>query len=191
MIGYINMMQIPYLEIWSMLLSGQVLYIKAIQVTCFGISRRPCAKHCPLGGTVLQEDNNLLVGLFHKLISMQDVGHNMLHLHAAQQRPSLQVHPPAISPTSNDNDQTISIWHLSKQNIDLLKLLNRGHHSKFIHQLSLLPAMTMTRQFLFGIYLNKILTYSNCKLRTKAEKPDIKFLQHPTAQPDSNVYALD
>ena len=31
------MMQIPYRDIWSMLLSGQVLHIEAIQGTYFGI----------------------------------------------------------------------------------------------------------------------------------------------------------
>ena len=47
MIEHIKMMQIPYLEIWSMLLSGQVLHstslIEEIQVTSVGILRRPCA----------------------------------------------------------------------------------------------------------------------------------------------------
>ena len=36
----------------------------------------------------------LLIGFFHKLISVQDAGHNMLHLHVAQQLPSLKVHAP-------------------------------------------------------------------------------------------------
>ena len=42
MIEHIKMMQTPYLDIWSMLLSGQVFrrLIEAIKVTCFGISRR-------------------------------------------------------------------------------------------------------------------------------------------------------
>ena len=66
---YIKMVQIPCLDVWSMHLSEPVLHrlIEAIQATCFGI----------------------LIGLFHKLISVQDIGH-MLHLHVAQQLPSLK-----------------------------------------------------------------------------------------------------
>ena len=49
MIEHIKMIQIPYLDIWSILLSEQVphrlIWIEAIQVTCSGISRSPCAKH--------------------------------------------------------------------------------------------------------------------------------------------------
>ena len=37
----------------------------------------------------------LLIGLFHNLISVQDVVHDMLHLHVAQQLPSLKFHAPA------------------------------------------------------------------------------------------------
>ena len=53
---------------------------------------------------------------------MQDVGHNMLHLHVAQQLPSLKqwkfMHQWVISPTDdNDAELTISIWHFSKENI--------------------------------------------------------------------------
>ena len=56
-----------------------------------------------------QEENNLpgitvLIGLFHKLISVQDIGRNMLHLHVAQQLPSLRVHvhQRVISPPNNN-----------------------------------------------------------------------------------------
>ena len=82
MIDHIKMMQIRYLDICSMLLSGQVLHrlIQAIKVTCFGISGRPCAKHFPIRKTTYRL---LVIGLFHKLISVQDVVHNMLHLHFA------------------------------------------------------------------------------------------------------------
>ena len=68
--------------------------IEAIKVTCFGILRRPWL--CLY--TVLFEKNNLpgtTIGLFHKLISVQDVVHKMLRLHVAQQLPSLKVHAPA------------------------------------------------------------------------------------------------
>ena len=36
----------------------------------------------------------LRISLFQKLLSVQDVGHNMLHLHVAQQLPSIKVHTP-------------------------------------------------------------------------------------------------
>ena len=79
-----------------MLLSGQGLrrFIEAIQVTCFRISRRPWAKHCPIEHRRKRTYQLLLIGLFHKLISVQDVGHNMLYLQLAQQLPSLKVHAP-------------------------------------------------------------------------------------------------
>ena len=58
-----------------------------------------------------------LIGFFHRLIPMQDVGHNMLHLHVAQQLPWLYMHQWVISPTNWQwcwAEQTISIWHWSK-----------------------------------------------------------------------------
>ena len=69
--------------------------IEAIKVTCFGISRRPCAKHRPIKRKTTYQ--LLLIGLFHKLISVQDAVHNMLHLHFAQQLTSLKVHAPVMS----------------------------------------------------------------------------------------------
>ena len=39
MIEHIKIMQIPHLDIWSMLLSGEVSQQAATQVTCFGISK--------------------------------------------------------------------------------------------------------------------------------------------------------
>ena len=57
MIEHTKMMQTPYLDIRSMLLSGQVLHrlIEVIKVTCFGISRRSwLCLHCPpIGGKQL------------------------------------------------------------------------------------------------------------------------------------------
>ena len=47
----------------------------------------------------------MTVGLFHKLISVYDVRHNMLHLHVAQQLPSLEVHAPV---SSNDKHAELS-----------------------------------------------------------------------------------
>ena len=92
------MMQILYLDIWSMFPPGQVFRrpIEAIQVTCFGISRRPCdKKHCPIVARRKITYQLLLIGLSHELISVQDVGHNMLHLHVVQQVLSLKVHASA------------------------------------------------------------------------------------------------
>ena len=62
------------------------------------------------------------------MISMEDVGHNMLYLHVAQQVRSLQVHAPIeLSPT-NDNlcwaEQKSFIWHWSKQNIAWITQVN-------------------------------------------------------------------
>ena len=39
-------------------------------------------------------DITVLIDLFHKLISVQDIGRNMLDLHVAQQLPSFKVHAP-------------------------------------------------------------------------------------------------
>ena len=77
MIEHIKMMQIPYLDIWSMFLSGQVPHNEQFKSLVLE-SRRPYVS----SNTVLSEKNNLppiLIGFFHKLISMQDVGHNMFH----------------------------------------------------------------------------------------------------------------
>ena len=128
------MKQIPYLiKDQCFFLDKQVLHrmIEAIQVTCFGISRRPClcwTLSCRRKITY----QLLLIGLFHKLISMQNVGHNMLHLHAAQQLSSFKqskfIHQWVISPPNdNDAELKISIWHFSKQNIvRLTQVKNEG-----------------------------------------------------------------
>ena len=88
----------------------------------------------------VQEENNLpgttlLIGLFHKLISMEDVGHNMLHLYVSQQLPLFKqskfMHQGVISPTNDNNAElTISIWHFSKQNIArLTQVKNKGREA--------------------------------------------------------------
>ena len=69
--------------------------------------------------------HQLLIGFLHKLISMQDAGHNMLHLHVAQQLPSLYMWW-VISPT-NDKDAQLNRqfpfgFDLNKILPDLLKL---------------------------------------------------------------------
>ena len=43
----------------------------------------------PLSYRIKITYRELLIGFFHKLVSVQDVGHNMLHLHVAQQLPPL------------------------------------------------------------------------------------------------------
>ena len=62
----------------------------------------------------------LLIDFFHKLISMQDVAHNMLHSHLAQQMPPLYMHQWVISPT-NDNDAELN--RKSPFGIDLSEVL--------------------------------------------------------------------
>ena len=91
MIEHIKMMAIPYLEILSMLPYGQVPHRSNSQWHLFW----------NLKDSVLDQTLSyrrkityhvLLLVFFHKLISMQDVWHNMLHLHVAQQLPSLYMH---------------------------------------------------------------------------------------------------
>ena len=124
---HIQMRQIPYLDIWSMLLSGQ-------------ISHRGNSSHLfwNLKDSVLVQTLSyrrkityhlLLIGFFQKLISMQDVGH-MLHLHVAQQLPSLYLHQWIISPTI-DNDAGLNRQFpfdidLNKILPDLLKLRTKA-----------------------------------------------------------------
>ena len=120
---------------WSMLLSGQVLHrlIEAIKVTCFGISRRPCAKHRPIKRKTTYQ--LLLIGLFHKLISVQDIGHDMLHLHVAQQLSSIKGSAPVCYLSYQQQwcwaEQIL--WHFSKQNIFLNKrftqVTNKGREA--------------------------------------------------------------
>ena len=84
MIEHIKMMQIPCLGIWSMFISGQVHH-RSNASHLFWNLKDPCA--------VLAETLSyrwkityqlLLIGFFHKAISVHDVGHNMLHLHVPQ-----------------------------------------------------------------------------------------------------------
>ena len=76
MIEHIKRMKIPYLDLWSMLLSGQNASQEQFKSLVLE-SQRSCAS----SNTALQGENKLppiTYWLFHKLI--QDVGHNMLHL---------------------------------------------------------------------------------------------------------------
>ena len=76
-IEHIKTMQIPYLEIWSMLISGQSSSQEQFKALVLE-SQRPC----PSSNTVIYEESNLPPItdwlFFHKQI--QGVGHNMLHL---------------------------------------------------------------------------------------------------------------
>ena len=104
------------------------------QFSCFAISRRPflcLTRSCRRKITFLL----LLIGLFHELISMQDVGH-ILHLHVAQHLPSFKqskfMHQWVISPTNeNDAELTISSFDifLNKRLPDLLKLRTKAGKS--------------------------------------------------------------
>ena len=115
MIEHIKMMTIPYLDILSLRLSGQVPH-RSNSSHLFRNLKDPVLVQT-LSYRRKITYHLLLIGFFYELISMQDVGYNMLHLHVAQQLPSLYMHQWVISPT-NDNDaeheQTISIWHWSK-----------------------------------------------------------------------------
>ena len=77
------MIQIPYLVIWSMLLSGQALHTtQAIQVTFFNFED-PVLVHT-LYYRMKATYHPLLIGIFHEQISVQHVGHNVLHLHVVK-----------------------------------------------------------------------------------------------------------
>ena len=128
MIEHIKMVQIPYLTYYQCFFLDKCFIDWQKQFTCFGISRRPCLclkLSCRRKITYLL----LLIGLFHELISVQDVGHNMLYLHVAQQLPSFKqskfMHQWVISPTK-DNDAQLTIFpfdiFLNKILSDLLKL---------------------------------------------------------------------
>ena len=82
MIEHAKMMAIPYLDVMSMLLSGPVPHRSNSQCHLFQTLsfRKKINYHL------------LVIGFFHKLISMQDVGHDVFHLHVAQQLPLLYMH---------------------------------------------------------------------------------------------------
>ena len=86
----VKMMAIPYLCILSMFLSGQVPH-RSNWIHLFWNIKDPVLVQT-LSYRKKITYNVLLIGFFHKLISMQDVGHNMLHLHIAQQLPLLYIH---------------------------------------------------------------------------------------------------
>ena len=106
---HIEMMQTPYIDIWSMLLSGQVPYRMSNSSHLFGsLESNPALVHT-LSYRRKITYRLLLIGFFHKLISMQDTGHNMLHLYVAQQLPSLFMHQwQWVISTANDNDAELN-----------------------------------------------------------------------------------
>ena len=87
-------MQILYLDIWPMLLSGHVPHREAIQVTCFGISKTMCVPVRNLFYRTKLTYHLLLIGFFHKLILMQGVAHNMLHLDSSTTGITLSWYTP-------------------------------------------------------------------------------------------------
>ena len=68
-------------------------------------SRRSCASsNTALYSRMEITCHQLLIGFFHKLISMQDIVHDMLYLHVDQQLPQLYVHAPvSYHLVTNDN----------------------------------------------------------------------------------------
>ena len=86
MIEHIEMMQIPYLDIWSMFFSGQVPHRSNSSHLFWNLKDPVLVQTLSYRRKITY--HLLLIGFFQLLISMQDVGH-MLHLHVAQQPPSL------------------------------------------------------------------------------------------------------
>ena len=87
MINHIKMTQIPYIDKGSMFLSGQVSHKSNSSNLFWNLENSVLVQ--TLSYRTKISDHLLLIGFFHKLISIQDVGINMLHLHEAQQLPSL------------------------------------------------------------------------------------------------------
>ena len=79
MIEHIKMMQLPYLEIWSLRLSGNASYHTSNSCHLFWNLEDPVLVQT-LSYRRKITHHPLLIGFFHKLVSMHDVGHNVLHL---------------------------------------------------------------------------------------------------------------
>ena len=80
--------QIPYLDIWSMLLSDKVPHRSNSSHLFWNLEDPVLVQTMSYRRKIIYY--LLLIGFFHKLISMQDVAHT-LHLHVAQQLPSLHA----------------------------------------------------------------------------------------------------
>ena len=83
-IDHIKIVQILFLDIWSMLFSGQVSHRSISKYFFWNLEHPVLVQILPYSRKIIY--HLLLTGFLHKLISMQNVGHNMLHL---QQLPSL------------------------------------------------------------------------------------------------------
>ena len=81
MIEHIKMMQILYLDIWLMLLSGQVPHRSNSSRLFWNLKDSALVQALSYRRKITYHP--FLIGFFHKLISIRDVGHNMLHLHGA------------------------------------------------------------------------------------------------------------
>ena len=81
--------QIPYLHMWSLLFPGQVSHRSNSSQLFWNLENPVLVQSMYYRRKITY--HLLLTGFFHKLILVQDVGHNMLHLHAAPKMPSLHV----------------------------------------------------------------------------------------------------
>ena len=80
MIEHIKMMQIPYLDIWSMLLFGQVPHTNNSSHLFWNAKDSELVQALSYWRKIIY--HQLLIGFFYKLISIQDIGY-MLHLNVA------------------------------------------------------------------------------------------------------------
>ena len=86
MIDHVKMMKIPCLGIWSMLLSGQVPHRSNSSHLIWNLKNPLLVQALSYGRKITYHllyyfpDHIPPDITFHKLISMQDFGHNMLHL---------------------------------------------------------------------------------------------------------------
>ena len=87
MVVMIKVIQIPCLDKWSMLLSGQVSHRSNLSNLFWSLENPLLVQTLSYRGEITYD--LLPTGFFHKLISIQGVGNNMLHSHEAQQLPSL------------------------------------------------------------------------------------------------------
>ena len=108
-------MHISYLDIWSMLLYGQVPHTSNSNHLFWDLKDPALVQTLHYRRKIIYQP--LRIGFFHRLISVQDIGH-MLHLNVAQQLPKF-IHQWVISYLWQRYwaEQAISICHWSKQNI--------------------------------------------------------------------------
>ena len=107
------------LDIWSILLPGQVPHRSNSSHLFWNLEDTALVQTLSYRRKITY--HLLLIDFFHKLISMQDVRHNVLHLHVAQPLPSLYMHQWVISRTSDNDAEVIRQFPFS---IDLNKILS-------------------------------------------------------------------